>query len=300
MKKERTLFQRSVSQLAIAWLVISVLTLILGIVMMLFYDYLYADTDEFLPYLLQNLIGALIMYGIPLVIYHHLLLFPKRERIERDRPPLTAKVIVRAVAVLIAVACIAYAATNAGTVFTGLFFAITGYPTKNLFIMPQTTAQFVVLAVYTVGLAPWLEETIFRGMIWRHIEPFGKGKAILITAFLFAASHGNLQQFFFAFSSGIALGCIRSRFGTILPSVFAHMLINTIGTLELVADITAISMIVLAIGFVSFVYGVLSMRITLVKLIGEGTSLYRLREMWQVPIVVVTAVFMFLNVTLSY
>lgn len=60
-----------------------------------------------------------------------------------------------------------------------------------------------------VGLgAPIFEEIIFRGVVLRSVEPFGKKFAIFASALLFGIYHGNLIQIPFAFAVGLVLGYV--------------------------------------------------------------------------------------------
>ena len=60
--------------------------------------------------------------------------------------------------------------------------------------------------LYAGILAPITEELLFRGLILRTMEPFGKKFAIFTSAFLFGMFHGNLPQAPFAFAVGLVLG----------------------------------------------------------------------------------------------
>lgn len=60
-----------------------------------------------------------------------------------------------------------------------------------------------------VGLgAPISEEILFRGLVLRSMEPYGKKFAIVASAMLFGLFHGNLTQAPFAFLVGIVLAYV--------------------------------------------------------------------------------------------
>lgn len=60
-----------------------------------------------------------------------------------------------------------------------------------------------------VGLgAPISEEILFRGLVLRSMEPFGKKFAIFASALMFGIYHGNLIQIPFAFAVGLVLGYV--------------------------------------------------------------------------------------------
>ncbi|MBE6924947.1 MAG: CPBP family intramembrane metalloprotease [Ruminococcaceae bacterium] len=56
--------------------------------------------------------------------------------------------------------------------------------------------------------APISEEILFRGLILRRMEPYGKKFAIFASALLFGLFHGNLSQAPFAFCVGLVLGYV--------------------------------------------------------------------------------------------
>lgn len=97
-------------------------------------------------------------------------------------------------------------------------------------------------------LAPLVEEMVFRGAILRVllapskpprgealVSPSGDDKrggpfvwaAILLSAILFGAVHGNLQQFVHAMLVGILLGWMYYRTNSIVPGVLFHWINNT-------------------------------------------------------------------------
>ncbi|MBQ9761722.1 MAG: CPBP family intramembrane metalloprotease [Oscillospiraceae bacterium] len=79
-----------------------------------------------------------------------------------------------------------------------------------------------------VGLgAPISEEILFRGLILRSLEPFGKKFAIFASALLFGLFHGNLTQAPFAFGVGLILGYVTLEHN-IGWAMLLHMINNLI------------------------------------------------------------------------
>lgn len=76
-------------------------------------------------------------------------------------------------------------------------------------------------------IIPILEEIVFRGFAFRLLRkwlPFIW--AMILTSLLFGFSHGNLVQFVYATLCGFYLAYLCERFGSILPSIVAHMTMN--------------------------------------------------------------------------
>ncbi|MCC8150645.1 MAG: CPBP family intramembrane metalloprotease [Lachnospiraceae bacterium] len=87
-----------------------------------------------------------------------------------------------------------------------------------------------MLAVYSVILAPIVEELIFRGLTFRyarHALPFWA--ANVWQALLFGLIHGNFIQGIYAFVMGLFLGFICHRGRGIKYSIPVHFVFNIIG-----------------------------------------------------------------------
>ena len=85
----------------------------------------------------------------------------------------------------------------------------------------------------SIGIvAPLAEEMVFRGAILRKLlGRFGEKwhwVAILISAVIFGAVHGNIPQFVHAALIGLLLGWMCYRTGSILPGVLLHWVNNTV------------------------------------------------------------------------
>lgn len=79
-----------------------------------------------------------------------------------------------------------------------------------------------------VGLgAPISEEILFRGLLLRSMEPYGKKFAIFASALLFGLYHGNIIQIPFAFCVGLVLGYVTVEYN-IGWAVVLHMFNNLI------------------------------------------------------------------------
>lgn len=80
---------------------------------------------------------------------------------------------------------------------------------------------------YACILAPIFEEVLFRGLLLRWMEPFGKKFSVLATAFLFGLFHANLVQSPFAFAVGLVLGYVTVEYG-MLWAVILHGINNLV------------------------------------------------------------------------
>lgn len=94
-----------------------------------------------------------------------------------------------------------------------------------------------VLLMLSISAA---EEIFFRGFLLQHLLKWGKLRAVLLTALIFALFHGvNLirggdllytaVQILCAFFSGLCFSAVTVRWGSLFPSIAAHVLTNITG-----------------------------------------------------------------------
>lgn len=82
------------------------------------------------------------------------------------------------------------------------------------------------LALYTVLVAPFCEELIYRGFVLRCLAPYGKIFGMVIASLLFGLMHGNIIQLPSALLCGVLFGYVALEYS--LP---ASMLIHTLNNL---------------------------------------------------------------------
>lgn len=76
----------------------------------------------------------------------------------------------------------------------------------------SASADTLSMFLYMGLFAPVFEEILFRGLILRSLEPFGKKFAIFASAYLFGIFHGNLIQSPYAFAVGLVLGYVAMEY----------------------------------------------------------------------------------------
>jgi membrane protease YdiL (CAAX protease family) len=91
------------------------------------------------------------------------------------------------------------------------------------------------LGIAIVIIAPFIEELLFRGYIYRQIrDGSSKWTAILVTGFLFSLAHFNIITFIPIFILGIFMGFLRERTGSIFPSTLFHSANNLVALFYLI------------------------------------------------------------------
>ena len=97
----------------------------------------------------------------------------------------------------------------------------------NTIMNQLTDSSMIVTVLYVLLIGPVSEELIFRGAILdRFYLVFPFFTANLLQAALFGIYHMNLIQGLYAFCLGAMLGMIRYSTGTILVSIYVHILFN--------------------------------------------------------------------------
>ena len=107
-------------------------------------------------------------------------------------------------------------------------------------------AMFVLLAMLTTFAAPVIEETLFRGVVFRSLDTsfskvsqkFGSYAAMALSAVIFAVAHAELLQFVGLFALGIVLSYIVKKTGRLAPSILAHMSFNAVAMFALILQRT--------------------------------------------------------------
>lgn len=94
-----------------------------------------------------------------------------------------------------------------------------------------------IIAVITMALAAYVEEIIFRGLLFRAIEKDSVKQAIVISAVTFGAGHivnlltgqGSLDTFFqmgYAIAIGFAFVMVIYKSGSLVPCIITHAIVN--------------------------------------------------------------------------
>lgn len=114
------------------------------------------------------------------------------------------------------------------TYLNGIFeflFNLFGLTLKEAFIAATDPGEDAAALFYTAIFAPLVEELIYRGLVLRYLEKYGKVFAILMSAMFFGLMHGNPTQAIFAFLFGILYGYIALEY-SILWTIFLHIFNN--------------------------------------------------------------------------
>ena len=115
---------------------------------------------------------------------------------------------------------------------------------NDLNIVLMLREEFSLVAFGIVVLVPVVEETLFRGMIFRNLYDRSPAGAYLISMFAFAAIHvtgyiGSAEPVFILLSflqylpAGYCLCFAYRRSGTIISPILMHMIVNAVAAFSM-------------------------------------------------------------------
>ncbi len=106
-----------------------------------------------------------------------------------------------------------------------LLMKLRGMDTDSAAQLGSADTTSLSMFVYVGILAPITEELLFRGVLLRAFEPYGKKLSIFITALLFGLFHGNLIQTPYALLVGFVFGYVALEYH-IVWAIALHMFNN--------------------------------------------------------------------------
>jgi membrane protease YdiL (CAAX protease family) len=170
--------------------------------------------------------GTSSLVGITLGILFLVMYFRKdqlKERLFCNQTKMTGKTFIMLLVVFMSVQVL----------FSGLSVIMekglnqVGYSILSEIESATSGSSTVSMFLYASLLGPITEELVFRGFVMRGLEKYGKHFAIIISAVLFGAFHGNLIQGMFATVVGIVLAYVAMNY-SIKWSILLHIINNFI------------------------------------------------------------------------
>lgn len=86
--------------------------------------------------------------------------------------------------------------------------------------------EFILYAIAVAVVPAFAEEFAFRGIIMGTLRKFGDVFAIIASAAVFGAMHGNIVQIPFAFILGLFFAYVDCKTNSIIPSIIIHFINN--------------------------------------------------------------------------
>ena len=171
------------------------------------------------------LIGLLPTYVIALVIGLPLMRLLEKKTLYKSRMSVGA--FLRTFCIII---FLTYAGSVIGTWINNLLAGSAGFSVDTAVTDLVTKSSLGLVFLFSVIIAPIMEELIFRKLLIDRMIVFGDGVAIMLSAVIFGVIHGNITQCVYGFLVGWVLGYVYVRTGRILYTIFLHMLMNFMGS----------------------------------------------------------------------
>jgi membrane protease YdiL (CAAX protease family) len=104
-------------------------------------------------------------------------------------------------------------------------FNLFGYTLRSAIESAGSESTTISMFLYASIFGPIAEEIIFRGLVMRGLERYGKQLAIVVSAIIFGAYHGNLVQGIFAYFVGVILGYVAMEY-SLKWAIVLHVINN--------------------------------------------------------------------------
>ena len=179
-----------------------------------------SEAPEDVLYLWSTFIGALVQYGIMLILILAIAHGFDRRLLAFELPDRAGRAVGRALIALVVI--VASAAALSPFLDAG----------DEQGLVPDAwdssrAAPFLANAAVVTLVAPFVEELLYRGLGYGLLWPFvGPWPAILVTGVAFGLAHGLVLGLPVLTVFGITLGWLRWQTGSVVPGMIVHALFN--------------------------------------------------------------------------
>lgn len=126
-----------------------------------------------------------------------------------------------------------YMTAVASRIFFLLIQLITGVTlTAQNFAADSSVLSMLTNIIAMMFYAPFFEEVLFRGTIFRSLEKDGALAGAILCGILFGLWHTNYDQLIYASVVGFLMCILMHKTGTILAPMLLHFTMNTIGAVQ--------------------------------------------------------------------
>ena len=179
----------------------------------------------------QTLTGTLLFaaqYIIAFPVTAYLLTRKKTEKTEQTVVP---------VKTIAGTTCMCFTSSVTSNIVTliiiFLITSVTGLVSTNPLVAVGMALPYPVMFVFSVIVAPIVEELLFRKWFIDHTYKYGQGISVLAAALCFGLFHANVYQFLYAFLIGFILSTIYIKTKKIIYPIIIHMIFNFFGSIVL-------------------------------------------------------------------
>jgi membrane protease YdiL (CAAX protease family) len=178
------------------------------------------DMPDDLLYLWSTFVGALVQYGIMLILILAIARGLDRRLLALETPARRGRAVGLALVALVVIVAAAAALSPFLDAGDEQGLVPDGWDASR-------AAPFLANAAVVVIAAPFVEELLYRGLGYGLLAPFlGPWPAILITGVAFGLAHGLVLGLPVLSIFGITLGWLRWQTGSVIPGMIVHAIFN--------------------------------------------------------------------------
>lgn len=168
-----------------------------------------------------NLFSSVICYLLPVILLRRVLGLPAGAAFPRRRLP--PGVALPLVGIVLGSSAIG---STISLILSALLSLVRLYPSGPQLSTPDSPGGFLLMALTAAVLPALFEELFFRGVMLQSLRRFGDLFALSVSSVLFSLLHRNLVQIPNALITGMVLGYIVLRTGSVLASILCHFINN--------------------------------------------------------------------------
>lgn len=178
------------------------------------------DVPDDVLYLWTTFVGALIQYGIMLILILAIAHGLDRRLLALEIPARRGRAAGRAFIALVVIVASSAALSPFLDAGSEQGLVPSGWDSSR-------AAPFLANAAVVTLVAPFVEELLFRGLGYGLLTPFvGPWPAILVTGVAFGLAHGLVIGLPVLAIFGITLGWLRCQTGSVIPGMIVHAIFN--------------------------------------------------------------------------
>jgi membrane protease YdiL (CAAX protease family) len=178
------------------------------------------EMPDDLLYLWSTFAGALVQYGIMLILILAIARGLDRPLLALELPARRGRAVLLALMALVVIVASAAALSPFLDAGDEQGLVPDGWDSSR-------AAPFLANAAVVVLAAPFVEELLYRGLGYGLLTPFlGPWPAILITGVTFGLAHGLVLGLPVLSIFGITLGWLRWQTGSVIPGMIVHAIFN--------------------------------------------------------------------------
>ena len=178
------------------------------------------DVPDDVLYLWSTFVGALVQYGIMLVLVLAIARGLDRPLLALEMPARRGRAVGRALVALVVIVASAAALSPFLDAGNEQGLVPDGWDSGR-------AAPFLANAAVVTLVAPFVEELLFRGLGYGLLTQFvGPLAAILVTGVAFGLAHGLVLGLPVLSIFGITLGWLRWQTGSVVPGMIIHAIFN--------------------------------------------------------------------------